>query len=413
MDKLKSLYRQLGIILIIELIVGILSIVAIFEWTDDPSLSVFLSRFSFGVAVLVTIWGTVVSSILRSTLKKVATQAKGAGILMAGFITMLTGMISGFGACFGISLYTYGLLCTNNETITIIATPICIAAWFILWISAIRMARNIPAMKIVKFGTGCFCLVPILFFIYILFAGKGDMPKIINLLVSIIAVIGFLFGVFCMIFGYFKTSTSVEKDENAILTTPDSKPKFLKRWRIPLLISLGVYVLLLIIGFILKKDPEDRFKSNHFDTEQETKSVSELYEENAREIQKTRDSISRTISKPAERPVASTPTAEENVSFTVKGTVGKSAIEMHLTTENNAIKGRYRYTRSGSGDWIEISGIKNSSDYDYIMYEEYDGKVTGTWEMNFTITPVYVVGKGTMINYKGKSYDVELEGSCN
>jgi hypothetical protein len=95
----------------------------------------------------------------------------------------------------------------------------------------------------------------------------------------------------------------------------------------------------------------------------------------------------------------------------ISGTVGQYPIEMQLTIESNGnVSGRYRYTKTGSQDWIDLKGNEQDNGQTIEIYEEYNGNVTGTWN----IIGVYSNGKanliGTMSTPK-REFDVILNGT--
>ncbi|MCM1320106.1 MAG: hypothetical protein NC217_06950 [Muribaculaceae bacterium] len=94
--------------------------------------------------------------------------------------------------------------------------------------------------------------------------------------------------------------------------------------------------------------------------------------------------------------------------YTLTGNVGKYPVEMVITIDGKAVAGKYRYTSSGNGDFINFFG--ECEDGKISFTEEYEGKITGTWNFNIYDSTSPVTAMGTMTNYKGDSYDIRLEG---
>lgn len=108
---------------------------------------------------------------------------------------------------------------------------------------------------------------------------------------------------------------------------------------------------------------------------------------------------------------AADPALESDGTFNLKGTVGKYGIEMRIKILSQVdVTGSYWYTKSGSGASISLTGSMSSSNGNMLcLEEEYDGKVTGTWELTLsTDSNGKEVVTGTMTNYKGQSFPVNL-----
>ncbi|MCM1293447.1 MAG: hypothetical protein NC111_04665 [Bacteroides sp.] len=97
--------------------------------------------------------------------------------------------------------------------------------------------------------------------------------------------------------------------------------------------------------------------------------------------------------------------------FEISGVVGKYPIDMLLVMHSNGeISGKYRYTKSGNGDWLLISGVMNSDHTKMQIVEKYDGKITGDWQLDINSLEPNVNISGKMTNYKGKDFPVQLTG---
>lgn len=73
-------------------------------------------------------------------------------------------------------------------------------------------------------------------------------------------------------------------------------------------------------------------------------------------------------------------------SYTLRGKIGDYPIEMELSAfEENIIDARYRYLKTGSGEWINLE-IERDDLGRTIMYESLDGKRVGRFQGRFTVS---------------------------
>lgn len=98
------------------------------------------------------------------------------------------------------------------------------------------------------------------------------------------------------------------------------------------------------------------------------------------------------------------------VPYTLTGSIGEYPVEMVLEFVNGDVvnSAKYRYTASGSGDWIDLE-----PDYykGYYLFEEYNhGKSTGSWAGPLDVTGNTITYEGTFTNAKGKQLSFRLSG---
>lgn len=89
---------------------------------------------------------------------------------------------------------------------------------------------------------------------------------------------------------------------------------------------------------------------------------------------------------------------------------GKYPIEMELDVSDlSNITGRYRYLSSGSGAWLTLKGDWYKQSISLKEYNE-NGECCGTWDGEcFDAEGIGWTFSGTMTNYAGKTFHVELE----
>lgn len=100
------------------------------------------------------------------------------------------------------------------------------------------------------------------------------------------------------------------------------------------------------------------------------------------------------------------PAAISAGTYSLSGSIGgKYPIEMEITvTANDEVYGRYRYTKTGSGDWLILSGAQGLGNT-IMMYETNEkGETTGYFEGQLEGNS-YI---GMFTNYKGKQFSFEL-----
>jgi len=111
----------------------------------------------------------------------------------------------------------------------------------------------------------------------------------------------------------------------------------------------------------------------------------------------------------------STSSDEDSFSGRFTGYIGKYPILLELDESNGKITGRYCYTKSGSGGWLDLEGeirYPLNADGGVITIYEYNdkGEHTGTFEG--TIWSDNSEGEGASgkyMNYKGKYFDFEIQ----
>ena len=76
-----------------------------------------------------------------------------------------------------------------------------------------------------------------------------------------------------------------------------------------------------------------------------------------------------------------------------------------VTLEGDSASGRYAY--DGSSGYMLLSGSYDSTLNILSLNESYDGNNTGTWNVNYDKDAKTI--SGTMVNFKGKEYKVDLK----
>ena len=348
MDKIAKYFKFIAIIQIVEIVAVILSLMAITQGIDNYTSAVSMHYAAWAIAVIASLAGAIITFALRKSISAAAPQVKGISLLAASFIVWLVGILIGADCTFGVSLPMVALAYMNVLSIIMIALPICYAGWVLLWISAIKMTRHIPSMNLVKLGAGGVTLAPIIFMLYTMVQGMEHLPKICNLLILLVTVIGLVGGLICIIIGFFKTSAATKKD--AILSTPKEGPTFFQRWKIYILIALGIYLIMLIASLILgprSKDDDDKkvhytnspYTPSRYNSDRESKSSKS--EEVVSDAETSTDIEEEDIiSQNGQEEVAQEEITKKETStpirtnvagnFSAVGSVGKYPIEMYL-----------------------------------------------------------------------------------
>ena len=102
----------------------------------------------------------------------------------------------------------------------------------------------------------------------------------------------------------------------------------------------------------------------------------------------------------------------EDLTYSVSGTVaGKNVAGTITIAGDGAVSGEYCY--EGSTAAMTLSGTYFEHDRVAELNESYDGKETGKWSCTVAEEGKEIVISGTMVNFKGKEYKVELSGSAN
>lgn len=139
--------------------------------------------------------------------------------------------------------------------------------------------------------------------------------------------------------------------------------------------------------------------------------VSSDYSEERAEI--TTEDVYAEVVEEVEEPTMASVDSEGDMDVHFTGSIGKYPIEMyvHLSPSDGEVIGKYRYTSSGSGDFLALIGYKDG--YSLRMIEQNDaGEITGTFDGTFGYeagddTYVY---SGKFINFKGTEFDFTLTG---
>lgn len=109
----------------------------------------------------------------------------------------------------------------------------------------------------------------------------------------------------------------------------------------------------------------------------------------------------------------STIATEKNVPSKVHftGKIGKFPVEMELTmNENGTVTGRHRYTKTGTGAWLSLSG--SNGETMNLIERNASGDVTGTFNGTVENAPGHrLVYRGTFVNFQGRQFDFTLEGT--
>lgn len=95
--------------------------------------------------------------------------------------------------------------------------------------------------------------------------------------------------------------------------------------------------------------------------------------------------------------------SSETLSF--EGTVAGKHVTGDVTLEGDTASGRYAY--DGSSANMSLSGSYDSILNILSLNESYDGNNTGTWNVNYDKDAKTIYG--TMVNFKGKEYKVDLK----
>lgn len=115
------------------------------------------------------------------------------------------------------------------------------------------------------------------------------------------------------------------------------------------------------------------------------------------------EKVTETQAKPAQEAAQSEEASSETLSF--EGTVAGKHVTGDVTLEGDTASGRYAY--DGSSAYMSLSGSYDSILNILSLNESYDGNNTGTWNVNYDKDAKTI--SGTMVNFKGKEYKVELK----
>lgn len=115
------------------------------------------------------------------------------------------------------------------------------------------------------------------------------------------------------------------------------------------------------------------------------------------------EKVTETQAKPAQEAAQAEETSSETLSF--EGTVAGKHVTGDVTLEGDTVSGRYAY--DGSSAYMLLSGSYDSILNILSLNESYDGNNTGTWNVNYDKDAKTIYG--TMVNFKGKEYKVELK----
>ena len=115
------------------------------------------------------------------------------------------------------------------------------------------------------------------------------------------------------------------------------------------------------------------------------------------------EKVTETQAKPAQEAAQAEEASSETLSF--EGTVAGKHVTGAVTLEGDTVSGRYAY--DGSSAYMLLSGSYDSILNILSLNESYDGNNTGTWNVNYDKDAKTIYG--TMVNFKGKEYKVELK----
>lgn len=115
------------------------------------------------------------------------------------------------------------------------------------------------------------------------------------------------------------------------------------------------------------------------------------------------EKVTETQAKPAQEAAQAEEASSETLSF--EGTVAGKHVTGDVTLEGDTVSGRYAY--DGSSAYMLLSGSYDSILNILSLNESYDGNNTGTWNVNYDKDAKTIYG--TMVNFKGKEYKVELK----
>lgn len=115
------------------------------------------------------------------------------------------------------------------------------------------------------------------------------------------------------------------------------------------------------------------------------------------------EKVTETQAKPAQEAAPAEEASSETLSF--EGTVAGKHVTGDVTLEGDSASGRYAY--DGSSAYMSLSGSYDSILNILSLNESYDGNNTGTWNVNYDKDAKTIYG--TMVNFKGKEYKVDLK----
>lgn len=115
------------------------------------------------------------------------------------------------------------------------------------------------------------------------------------------------------------------------------------------------------------------------------------------------EKVTEAQAKPAQEAAQAEETSSETLSF--EGTVAGKHVTGDVTLEGDTVSGRYAY--DGSSAYMLLSGSYDSTLNILSLNESYDGNNTGTWNVNYDKDAKTI--SGTMVNFKGKEYKVDLK----
>lgn len=113
--------------------------------------------------------------------------------------------------------------------------------------------------------------------------------------------------------------------------------------------------------------------------------------------------VTESAQAPAQEAAPAEEASSETLSF--EGTVAGKHVTGDVTLEGDTASGRYAY--DGSSANMSLSGSYDSILNILSLNESYDGNNTGTWNVNYDKDAKTIYG--TMVNFKGKEYKVDLK----
>lgn len=204
--------------------------------------------------------------------------------------------------------------------------------------------------------------------------------------------------------------------------TPEivERRKQLIRRNIAIALFSTIFVVIAAIIFFVGKliSSENDSSADYIDTAfvYEDSIESSIYDEKVNDLDSNADADASAADNQTDEESNSQTDTEANLSNAdvLYGTVGRYSIEMKLKINSMVdVTGSYRYTNSGGGGSIPLSGsMASGGSGACYLTEEYNGKVTGTWELNISSDASgKTIITGTMTNYKGQTFPVNLSGN--
>lgn len=90
------------------------------------------------------------------------------------------------------------------------------------------------------------------------------------------------------------------------------------------------------------------------------------------------------------------------------GTVAGKEVVMNLQFLDGTVTGRYRYMNIKPVAWMTLEGSYDGQNLEMVEYNP-EGTRCGSFDLNVNHNARPVTAKGSMVNYKGKTYSVDLK----